>query len=882
MSINSFKLAISFFIPFLTLNVSGQVTIKGTVSSSDKTPISNAIISVVSLRTDDILAYTKTDKNGKFELSFSSDESQILLTIRSFGFEPLEKVIPNTSLSETFTLFKQANELEEVVVKLKPIVKKGDTINYNVQSFAKEHDRTISDVMKRMPGIEVRPNGEILYQGKPINKYYIEGLDLLEGKYALANENLPHKDVAKVQILENHQPKKILDSLTFSTEAAVNIKLKKAITTTGQAEIGGGFAPTLWDVNATPMFFAKKIQALLSYQTNNIGDDVSQQNQTLSTEDVNEEKNHASGRRQWVMVQPIPTPSFSEKRWLNNNVHLASIHVLKTLPKDYSLKVYASYLNDFQQMNGGSMTKFFTPSGEIILQEQANNKLYFNSLDTSISLLKNTKKTYLKNRFSFYGNWDSQLGAILQNNTPVTQYAQNPFLKLYNRLSSLFFVGKQLVEFTSELAYGQAPQNLSVRPGQFIDLLNNGSSYDQLTQEIFLKNFHVFHSIGMKRGWKEFTFTPTIQHSLQKNNFASEIIHTGSSTLPIDFTNDLDWLSSKTSVAINTQFKKNKWKLELLLPLNWNFIQLEDKPLQASETVNRTTFEPYFSVLYALNSKLNVQSTAIINNRFGQLGSVHYGYFLTSYRNIQRIHSPLPQSFAQNYNFTLSYRNPVRSFFWNVNFNYLSQENNLLFENQVFPNGANEIKAIEKTNSITYQSLSAQMSKYISEIKSNFSLFGNLSTQRYFQILNSSFSEIKIHRWSTGAKANIDFYSWWNMEYDANFHFSNNWVENLKNPTIQQQTHIISNNFFPAKNSLISLRMEYQKNELIAADNENFFIDLLYRFSWKKRKLDFELHFNNVFNTNSFRTVLVENFQYLETNFTLRPRQILFIMRFSF
>jgi hypothetical protein len=58
-----------------------------------------------------------------------------------------------------------------------------------VNSFSKEQDRSIGDVLKRMPGIEVLPDGKILYQGKAINKYYIEGLDLLEGKYNLANEN---------------------------------------------------------------------------------------------------------------------------------------------------------------------------------------------------------------------------------------------------------------------------------------------------------------------------------------------------------------------------------------------------------------------------------------------------------------------------------------------------------------------------------------------------------------------------------------------------------------------------------------------------------------------------------------------------------------------
>lgn len=40
-----------------------------------------------------------------------------------------------------------------------------------------------------MPGIDVASNGKIQYQGIDINKFYIEGNDLLGGKYGLIGQN---------------------------------------------------------------------------------------------------------------------------------------------------------------------------------------------------------------------------------------------------------------------------------------------------------------------------------------------------------------------------------------------------------------------------------------------------------------------------------------------------------------------------------------------------------------------------------------------------------------------------------------------------------------------------------------------------------------------
>ena len=76
----------------------------------------------------------------------------------------------------------------------------------------------IADILKKLPGIDIRPNGQIYYKDEPIQKYYIEGLDLLEGRYNLANNNLSADAVSKVEILENHQPVKVLEYLDHANQ----------------------------------------------------------------------------------------------------------------------------------------------------------------------------------------------------------------------------------------------------------------------------------------------------------------------------------------------------------------------------------------------------------------------------------------------------------------------------------------------------------------------------------------------------------------------------------------------------------------------------------------------------------------------------------------
>ncbi len=386
---------------FLCNCLYSQTIIKGLVSDTRGKVIVSASVSIYKKSSSTIIAYAITDSKGLFAITFVSPDPELDLEVRCMGYETVLSAINNTTQIKNFILSEKSFVLKEVSVKSAPILQKGDTLRYMVNSFSKEQDRSIGDVLKRMPGIEVLPDGKILYQGKAINKYYIEGLDLLEGKYNLANDNLPYQEVSQVQILENHQPIKTLDSLQFSDRTALNIKLKNSYTFTGQARIGTGFSPLLWDANITPMLFSKKRQMLTTYQTNNTGDNVALQLKKLTIEDLLNQFENNSEKIDWLAVQQLANPKFSEKRWLDNSIHLLSSNYLQKLKKDYELRVNVSYLNDYQQQKGFTNTQFFTPSGTIDLLEEKYNQFYTILYKQILHFKKTQPKIVLKTVWSF-------------------------------------------------------------------------------------------------------------------------------------------------------------------------------------------------------------------------------------------------------------------------------------------------------------------------------------------------------------------------------------------------------------------------------------------------------------------------------------------------
>ena len=164
----------------------------------------NVLLQSPSRRT--MYGYTTSRADGSYTLEWQGTADTLLVTVTGFNIAPQSKRILARTQRVDFSVSHADLKIREVTVKAPPVERRSDTLSYTVSKYADVADRSIGDVLRKMPGIEVSKAGEVKYNGKTINKFYIEGLDMLGGRYGIATNNIQAKDIARVEVYENHQP----------------------------------------------------------------------------------------------------------------------------------------------------------------------------------------------------------------------------------------------------------------------------------------------------------------------------------------------------------------------------------------------------------------------------------------------------------------------------------------------------------------------------------------------------------------------------------------------------------------------------------------------------------------------------------------------------
>lgn len=460
-----FSLAVSLFLPAQSSAVfSGKV-----VDTSE-----NGMYGV------NIVAYNESGK----QLSYAISDAEGYFTFKpvggiayvrfSFlGYET-QTVKYNPSVNKVVVRMKETSfQLREVSVKAERISERGDTLTYSVAGFKQIQDRSIADVIRKMPGLEVKPNGSISYQGKSINHFYIEGLDLMGSQYAQSSNNISADKVESVQVLENHQAVKSLRDIEFSDKAALNIVLKDDAKSvwTGLADIGLGWAEKsdgfLYENRLMGMNFKKNFQTLLLYKNTNTGTNIA--DEILSLSDLLEYRGEAN----IISLLDLGGPAFDAERYTFNKSHLLSGNWLWRTGKDSDLRIQASGLFDSEEQLRKSSTTYLDLDGSPVITEDWNVESRRKEAKGEITYTLNKERTYLKSISKMYSDWNVSHGNILYNDR-LTALSVKPYKRMVSEdlLLSHTTAGGNVIQFNSSTGYTRLPGQLLTINGnrQLLDM----------------------------------------------------------------------------------------------------------------------------------------------------------------------------------------------------------------------------------------------------------------------------------------------------------------------------------------------------------------------------------------------------------------------------
>lgn len=422
---------IFFFLLLFPMSVWAQETVlvfKGAVTEANGKGIANVLCKVLNAK-DSLLAYSISRSDGQYILKCKKQATKLSFAKMGFATQciPVEK----EKLRYDVQLIEKSYAIDEVVVKADPITRKKDTLNYHVESFRQKEDYSIEDVLKHMPGIEVLPSGQIMYQGNSINKVNIEGLDLMGDQYNQATQNMPVEAVSTIQVMENNQPIRALEGKVHSNRATLNIKLKKnyKMRPFGDAEVGVGGTPVVWDGSLTGIQVARKNQLLFTGALNNRGASL---------------RSLQSGMSNFTGIytqEPLPAPflySATNRRppisplyYLDNRSYFAGVNYLHAFTPYSTLRFNLLYNHEGENREDSTRNEYYAADTVSVFD---NNRLQAREdvVKGQVRYELNGKKVYVENILS--GQWQdmrsynrnvTNVGSVMEDMHRKPYYLQN-------------------------------------------------------------------------------------------------------------------------------------------------------------------------------------------------------------------------------------------------------------------------------------------------------------------------------------------------------------------------------------------------------------------------------------------------------------------------
>lgn len=861
----------------------GQTTIKGIVTNTEEAkPMAGISITVKAKGAASILSFALTDDKGQYHLKFNTSEDSIIVSVSGMSIKKQSDTYPNSSSILNFEVAYESILLKEMKVKPPKIRRLDDTLNYAVDQFSGKNDRTIGEALKRMPGIKVAENGSITYNGKPINKFYIENQDLLEGRYGVATNNVEAKDVETVQVLENHQPIKALKNKEFTDEAAINLKLKDGAKNVfvANAQLGVGAAPILWNNEIFGMQFGKRKQFMGTYKGNNTGNSSADELQNFYGADRNLNFPIALG------IQSPADPQVSQKRYLLNRDNAFSLNHLRGLGKDYTFIANFSYLNDRQKKSSYSRSENFLPGDStLVIEERVQSLEKFHYLDGTIKLSFNNEKLFFDNALKFSGDILRNEYGSVENAQLIEQQRSAPYFRISNNLSIIKNYKKNTFRINSYNGYGRLNDGLQVQPMLYPTLFSDPGVLIGMHQSVIQNMFTSYNNIafGINHGKFRQSYTAGANASIIRLSTAlrSQIDGYRPGNTADSLTNLLNWDRYDVYATPEYSYSVKKNNITLKMPVSYISQYSNDRIADHRRNLNRFFFTPSISATYHLNLLWQLNARASYSQNIDGIENGFNGYIMQSYRYLVQNEGQLPERNSQSYSAGVSYRHPIKMLFAFLTGGYYRNRMNLLYGNE-FQGFLSIKRTLEIPNTASGYNISASVEKGLDGVVKKINVNAGYNSSENTQLNQLVITAFTNQSYSAGAGLDARFSGWADFRYGIQYGRSENAVKNDNRDfvPISFASQLASLSLFPVSGVVINLKYDYSFNSAVTGSGRIMnFADAALRY--KLKKLEFNFEYNNIFNTRRYIAAAYSGIGSYYASYDLRPTQVLLKVRFK-
>lgn len=841
-----------------------QEYVRGTIVNSIGKPIPSAIVKLQGNSHGKPL-YCITNKAGEFSLPLTEKNSYpTIICISHIGYQNTKYHITDYSQKHIIVLKSEDIILPEVIVKNLPIKNIGDTLHFQVSHFKKPSDHSLEDVLKRLPGIIIESSGRILYKGESINKFYIEGLDLLSGQYAIATKNINADDISQISVYENHQPQRILKGIEFSDKAALNIKIKdsRKLKPFGTVRLGGGYGKApLWTGENILMSVGRKKQLLSLVKGNAIGSLYENEFQTLTETRLATNNTEIDFSR-----QPFGTNKIPEEKYISNQSLAQSTNVLFKMSETVNLVINADCTSDLTEYNGNNVFTFF--DGTISTVQIVNNhesNIHSKQAKLKFNIENNTEKLFLSENLNLSGNFSNNKYQIEEQSFMLGQSLSSDTYDVVNNLAVNKRYGNHIVSFTSDLAFLNSPIN-------HIRILNYDSrdlkfqsikSTSIQTRETISDSWLIgkYSNLGLK-----LTFDSYYLH------LKNDLIVSGNTSQNVGYGYSYSMVISPTY-----QFHKNKLRWKMEFPIGFYALNFH----QAPQNYTKAHIDFSTNLHYTITDRFNISLSYRRKHVMGDIVSLFKMPVYQTYRDLTYVGSDnLAENCTQSISPVLDYRNAVSGIFASVRSIWQIIDRNIIKNSQI------------RLNETTYETLNRNNKIY------TFNYQLNVSKHFYSQdLLLSAIGNV------VSAKRNImrqeREFLLKTSNYNINLCIKKGWINEsiitdfgfdllYAKRDIEQSAHqVTQENKFISNITIIP----YSLIELFISSIccNGSFQDSYYKYiflnggmRYKAKRVNFELLFRNITNQRSFEYFRIQGVDSYTASYQLRPFEIIASMKYSF